>query len=292
MPFGLYDLLWYFILYSLLGWCVEVVFCTVTTGKLVNRGFLNGPVCPIYGFGMVLVLGALGRFVDQPFVLFLGGMVLTSSVELVGGWALKKFFHTSWWDYSDQPFNIGGYVCLKFSLAWGLCVVFVLRVVHPALSTLIGWIPFTLGVVLLIVILLYFIADTVVTVMTICKLNRNLNVLNTMAAELRRESDAISSGLGKLVLAADERLAEQKQEILEKTAAERAALEEQLKKRNEKREQLQQSAAAQREAWIQQTTRWQRRMQGRLLRAFPDMHNHVDNDALQRVRMWMEEKHK
>ena len=112
---------------QVLGWCLEVCFCTINTGQFVNRGFLNGPVCPIYGFGMVLVIVALTGFSGNLPALFLGGMVLTSAIELAGGWALKKLFHTSWWDYSDQPFNIGGYICLKFSLAWGLCVVVVMR---------------------------------------------------------------------------------------------------------------------------------------------------------------------
>lgn len=114
-----YELLWYFAIYSFLGWCMEVVFCTVRTGKLVNRGFLNGPVCPIYGFGMVIVLAVLGRFSDNVALLFFGGMALTSALELAGGWALKRFFHTTWWDYSDKPMNLGGYICLQFSLAWG-----------------------------------------------------------------------------------------------------------------------------------------------------------------------------
>lgn len=131
-----YDLLWYFTIYSFLGWCSEVIFATVTTGKFVNRGFLNGPVCPIYGFGMSLVLLVLLPFSDNIPLLFIGGALLTSAIELVGGWALKKFFHTTWWDYSNQPFNLGGYICLKFSILWGLCVVVVIRIVHTAIASL------------------------------------------------------------------------------------------------------------------------------------------------------------
>lgn len=85
-----YDLLWYFTIYSFLGWCSEVIFATVTTGKFVNRGFLNGPVCPIYGFGMSLVLLVLLPFSDNIPLLFIGGALLTSAIELVGGWALKN----------------------------------------------------------------------------------------------------------------------------------------------------------------------------------------------------------
>ena len=118
--FSVYQLLWYFFIYAVLGWCVEVIFCTATTGQWVNRGFLNGPLCPIYGFGMVIVLLCLIPLQGSLPLLFLGSFLLTSALELVTGFVLKKAFHTTWWDYSDQPFNLGGYVCLGFSLAWGL----------------------------------------------------------------------------------------------------------------------------------------------------------------------------
>ena len=297
LDFSFYELLWYFVIYSFFGWCMEVVFCTVTTGKLVNRGFLNGPVCPIYGFGMVLVLVTLGRFRDNLWLLFFGGMILTTALELVGGWALKKFFHTTWWDYSEEPFNLGGYICLKFSLAWGFCVVAAVRVLHTAVAAFVHWLPFVLGVVLLCVLVAYFLADTVVTVLTILKLNRSLTVISGMAARLRRESDAISGGLGRLALKADEKLSERKQTFNERSAAERAVLEEKLherrdqllEKHEEHRAQVQQAAETLRAEWIGRTSKLQRRMQRRLLRAFPDMRNERDGDALHHVRAWLEE---
>ena len=126
----IYNILWYFFIYAFLGWCLEVCFCSIQTGSFVNRGFLNGPVCPIYGFGMLIAGSSLAPVRDNLILLFFGGMVLASALELVGGWALKKLFHTTWWDYSDEPLNIGGYICLKFSLAWGVCVTFAVRVLH------------------------------------------------------------------------------------------------------------------------------------------------------------------
>lgn len=254
-----YELLWYFSIYSFLGWCMEVVFCTVRTGKLVNRGFLNGPVCPIYGFGMVIVLAVLGRFSDNIALLFFGGMVLTSALELVGGWALKKFFHTTWWDYSEKPLNIGGYICLQFSLAWGVCVVLAVRFLHRAVEAFVHWIPFPLGVVLLCILMAYFLADTVVTVLAVCRINRNLTLLSATAAQRER--------------------------MQEKQAAHRAALE-------EKRAQMQQTAEQLRAEWIARSSKLQRRIQRRLLRAFPRMRNERDGEALRRVRAWLEEKRK
>ena len=115
MPFTPYQLLWYFFIYAFLGWCLEVVFCTVNSGQWVNRGFLNGPVCPIYGVGMCIVLLALEPLVNNTLLLFLGSMVLTSALELATGFVLKKAFRTSWWDYSDHA----RLACLCFSL-WNL----------------------------------------------------------------------------------------------------------------------------------------------------------------------------
>ena len=86
----------------------------------MNRGFLNGPVCPIYGFGMIIVLFALTPLQHSILLLYIGGVILPSALELVGGWALYKLYHTRWWDYSDFPFNIGGYICLEFCLLWGV----------------------------------------------------------------------------------------------------------------------------------------------------------------------------
>ena len=149
MPFTLYQLLWYFFIYAFLGWCLEVVFCTVNSGRWVNRGFLNGPVCPIYGTGMCIVLLVLEPLAGNTLLLFLGSMVLTSALELVTGFVLKKAFHTSWWDYSDQPFNIGGYICLKFSLAWGLAGMAAVRLLHPPIARLVDRLPHTAGWVLL-----------------------------------------------------------------------------------------------------------------------------------------------
>ena len=101
--FSLYHVLAFFLIYSCTGWCLEVIFAAATTGQLVNRGFLNGPVCPIYGFGMVIVLFTLTPLQNSVLLLYIGGVILPSALELVGGWALYKLYHTRWWDYSDFP---------------------------------------------------------------------------------------------------------------------------------------------------------------------------------------------
>ena len=107
----LYRLLWIFFIYAFLGWCTEVSYAALVTGTFVNRGFLNGPVCPIYGFGVVIVLTCLTPLAGSLPLLFLGSVVLTSALEWLTGFALEKLFHQRWWDYSDEPFNLSGYIC-------------------------------------------------------------------------------------------------------------------------------------------------------------------------------------
>ena len=109
--------LYWFFLYGCIGWGVEVVYAAIKEHKLVNRGFLCGPICPIYGCGMVVLNWTVallapageGKNVSAVAVFFVG-MVLTTVIELVGGWALFKIYHIRWWDYSNMQFNIGGYI--------------------------------------------------------------------------------------------------------------------------------------------------------------------------------------
>lgn len=127
----LYEAFAYFFCYSFLGWVTEVAFHAVTQGKFVNRGFLNGPVCPIYGTGMVAVLLILGENISRAWLVFLVGVGLPTLIELITGWVLERFFHNKWWDYSSRRFNLKGYICLEFSILWGVAVLFAVEVVHP-----------------------------------------------------------------------------------------------------------------------------------------------------------------
>ena len=118
MPQNFYEVLWIFIIYAFIGWCAEVSYAAVNRGIFVNRGFLNGPYCPIYGCGVVIVVTVLMPLKDNLFLLFVGSVVLTSVLEYITGFLLEKVFHNKWWDYSNLPFNLHGYICLKFSIYW------------------------------------------------------------------------------------------------------------------------------------------------------------------------------
>lgn len=207
-----------FFIYSFLGWCVEVAFVAVTAGKVTNRGFLNGPVCPIYGCGMIGVLLALLPVEKNIWLLFLGGMVICSAVELFGGWILDKIFHMRWWDYSDEKFNIGGYVCLAFSFMWGMAVVFAVKFVHHPIMAVVKKIPFQIQVIIVVVCGVVFVVDMIVTLKNLIGINKSLGQLDKLAESLHTVGDQLKDVVGNSAITVAEK-AEEGMEILdEKTA--------------------------------------------------------------------------
>lgn len=166
----------------------------------VNRGFLNGPYCPIYGCGVLIVVVALTPIKDNLIILYAGSFVLTTVLEFITGFVMEKIFHNKWWDYSDKPFNIMGYICLKFSILWGLACTFIMRVLHPVIYGFIRIIPHILGVVLIVIIMACFVADLVVTVCTIVKFNNRLRLMNEIASKLKVISNEIGENVYENVM--------------------------------------------------------------------------------------------
>ena len=206
--FSLYHILAYFLIYSCIGWCLEVIYAAATTGQLVNRGFLNGPVCPIYGFGMIIVLFALTPLQHSILLLYIVGVILPSALELVGGWALYKLYHTRWWDYSDFPLNIGGYICLKFCLLWGVGTLVVMRIVHPVVADLVDLIPPFVGVILMCFLYAVYAADVVATAIAASALADTLDTMEQLGDSIHAVSDAMTQLLGTTTLNADKKLDE------------------------------------------------------------------------------------
>ncbi|MDY0234807.1 MAG: putative ABC transporter permease [Gudongella sp.] len=199
MEYSFTNYLWFFIIYAFLGWWIEVAYHALTKGNFVNRGFLNGPVCPIYGFGMIALLYFFEPFANNLVFLFVGSIFFTSTLEFVTGFILEKVFHDKWWDYSDKPFNLKGYVCLSFSIMWGLGAVFMIHIVQPSIAKFISIFDNKIGNYLLILLLSYFIADFIVTILGILKINKRFHLLEEMSERLRLYSDEIGEGIYKRV---------------------------------------------------------------------------------------------
>ena len=120
-----------FFIYSFLGWVCETVYCSIGGRRFVNRGFLNGPLCPVYGFGALIVVWAMQPFYKSVLLTFVAGVVLTSILEYITGWLLETLFHLKLWDYSERFLNINGRVCLKNSLMFGILAVVTVFYIHP-----------------------------------------------------------------------------------------------------------------------------------------------------------------
>lgn len=177
----------YFIIYSVLGWIYESTLCSITGKKLVNRGFLNGPLCPIYGFGSLLVLMVFyGQ--DTPLVpLFLSSMILTTVVEYITSVLLEVFFNAKWWDYTNRPFNIHGRVYLTGALVFSTLSVVLVRFIHPfTVSITNGW-SNQLIIFLSFFIGFIFLLDLYITVTHVLQLKSRLTSARQEIDRLLRE---------------------------------------------------------------------------------------------------------
>lgn len=197
MEYSLFEYLWFFMIYAFLGWCLEVSYHVVKSKKFINRGFLNGPVCPIYGVGMVILIFFLTPLANNFLLLFIGSVLLTSILEFITGFILEKVFDDKWWDYSQEPFNIKGYICLTFSIAWGLGAIFIFDIVHPMIAVLVSFLDNTIGYLLLILISGCFIADFIITVFGIFEIKRKLKILEEIAENLRAYSEDVGEHIYK-----------------------------------------------------------------------------------------------
>lgn len=212
----IYNILWIFFIYGFLGWCMEVVYAAIETGKFVNRGFLAGPLCPIYGIGILIVVWVLKPVENSVFLLFTGALVLTSILEFITGFLLERFFNDKWWDYSDLPFNIKGYICLKFSIAWGLICVFIVRLVYPITDKLISVIPRDVGIGVLGLSIAVFITDFVITLINVIKLPKRMKAITDAENALEKLSSKIGNGLAENTINIQEKSSEIKNGIVEK----------------------------------------------------------------------------
>ena len=209
----IYYLSLYFFVYGFLGWCSEVGFAAVKERRFVNRGFLNGPICPIYGVGVSIVVAFLTPIKSNLVLLYITSVILVTLLEGVTGWAMDKIFHNKWWDYSDMPLNIGGYVCLTFSLVWGVACVVIMDFIHPFIHYLLTFIPHTLGIILIALLGITMFADLYVTASAIFKFNKRLASMEKIASELHEISDQIGEDIYKKTIFAVEKQEKSKQKL-------------------------------------------------------------------------------
>lgn len=273
MGLSVYELACFFFIYGFLGWCSEVCFQALTKGKLVNRGFLNGAICPIYGVGVVIVVWLLEPLASHGLILFFGSVVLCSVLEWLTGFVLEKLFHQKWWDYSEEPGNLGGYICPRFSIMWGLACVFVVYIIHPTIAWLVNALPHALGLVILCILGAVFLTDCAATVKTMIGLNRELKRIDEGAAKIREVSDDITETIYETAVKAKEEAEKAKEETEELKA-----------KITEEKAQLEKSRQARREAYKKELAEKLTYGQRRLLTAFPQVKSTKHLEAMEEMK--------
>lgn len=278
------DFVLLFFVYGFLGWCAEVAFAACKHGKFVNRGFLNGPICPIYGFGLVAVVALLWPVHDNLWLLYFGSVALTTLIELVTGYLLEKIFHAKWWDYSKMPLNIGGYVCLLFSLIWGVACIAFVRWIHPLIYGLIDGLPNLLVYILGGALIATIAADVVATVASIRKLSARLAKLTELAAEIRELSDNLGENIAERTLATRKHIEEGQQRFEERQQRIEEIIE-------EGREQSERRVAELR-AKLEDVLGEKRFGHRRLLEAFPNLVSKRNSESLEHLRASLEERRK
>ncbi len=181
--------------YSFLGWLCESIYCSVPAKRFINRGFLNGPFCPVYGIGALLVIGLLHPIGKNIILIFLCGALITTLLEYITGFLLEKLFHTKWWDYSKKKIQLHGRICLQNSLLFGLLCVVLMVVIHPLGQDLLSQIPDSVQCVIAGILMIYFVADTVISIHTILQFNGKLRQLHSLLDEIEEKRQTLRERL-------------------------------------------------------------------------------------------------
>ena len=170
----IYKLLYLFLLfliYSFIGWIVEVILAYFTHKKFINRGFLIGPYCPIYGVGVLLIVWLLKRYTDSILVLFILAMVLCMALEYMTSFVMEKLFNTRWWDYSDMRFNINGRICLETAIPFGIGGLVIMYLVNPLFEGILNMLSVKVVIILGSILLTLFLIDLGISLSVVLRVN-------------------------------------------------------------------------------------------------------------------------
>lgn len=185
------SLIAYFMVYAFIGWILESVYKSVLQKKIINSGFLHGPICPIYGYGAMIMYLSLKDVTDNIFVLFAFGVVVLSVFEYVVGLFLEIVFKTKYWDYSDKKFNIQGRVCLLNSMYWGILGIVFMKGIHPVVEHVVGLVPIVYIKIFDVLSIATMLTDTVITTIGLVKINIKLKNWNEVTENIKKKIEAI-----------------------------------------------------------------------------------------------------
>ena len=193
MEYTIFNLLIYFIIYSIAGWALESLYRSLCEKKIINSGFLIGPFCPIYGTGAIIMLLFLEGFKENILVLFLISFLVLSIWEYLVGVLLEKSFKTKYWDYSDHKININGRVCLFNSICWGILGILFIEYIHPFVEKNIQFInPLYLNIMIIIITVL-FIIDTIISIITTINIKVALDKVEELNEQIKVKLEEIKN---------------------------------------------------------------------------------------------------
>lgn len=213
----MYTYTWYqwlgcFYIYCFAGWIFESTYVSIRTGRFVNRGFLRLPMLPLYGTGAVMMLWVSLPVQDHLILVYLSGVLAATALEYVTGWAMERLFKVKYWDYSNQKYNLNGYICLTSSIAWGFLTILLTEVLHPPVERLLFRLPVPLAVGGVCFITVIFLYDTVQSVRDALALGRALEAMTRLKAEL----DDVQVQLALLKAETVQRMADYREETADR----------------------------------------------------------------------------
>lgn len=183
----------YFFCYAFLGWACESIYVSFGRKKVINSGFLHIPICPIYGFGAMIVVYMLIPIEQYPALVFILGVLVTSVLEYFTSWLMEFFFHIRWWDYSKHKYNIHGRVCLKNSLLFGIMSLFAIYILQPLVESFVGIIPDNIQLYLSITLLVVVMADFVISTIKVINLNKSIEKIQSLLHEFSNNNKLLKS---------------------------------------------------------------------------------------------------
>ena len=264
--------LWLMI-YSIIGWVYESTICSIGHKKLINRGFLNGPYCPIYGTGAVLVLLVLGR-IQNPVLLFFAGAVVTCSLEYLTSWLMEKLFHARWWDYSKRKFNIGGRVCLIGAVVFGAFSVVLILFLHPWIKSLTDRLTDTALSWVCAILLVGVVSDLIVTVKGLLGTHAVFAEYAVLLQQKRKElADRLRTGAE-----------EGRERLRELSGEERAKVREAVEQSEEERERVRRVTEEERDRFYAKLQMRLNAQQRRTIYSFPHLTLTRNNEVLDGLR--------
>ncbi len=199
MEYTIYGLVWLFFTYSFIGWCVEVCAAAIRKRKFINRGFVAEPLCPIYGNGAILFAIFLSDLKTSPFFLFLGGVILASILEYSTGKLLETIFKKKWWDYTGNRFSLDGYICLKYSLLWGVFALLLIYFMNPFLLSILEMIPYTMGFVAAIVLFCLLLLDITCSAIALLGMQKRAKQLAPITEGMQHASKVLENAITKRI---------------------------------------------------------------------------------------------